>query len=77
MGCGQPIVTMLMFSSSPDGRSGEAFGLKATTNQLTKLVSPVIFGAIASALGLSPMFWINAAIMAGGGVISRRRRNDG
>jgi predicted MFS family arabinose efflux permease len=77
MGCGQPIVTMLMFSSSPDGRSGEALGLKVTTNQLTKLVSPVIFGAIASALGLSSMFWINAAIMAGGGIMSRLRRNDG
>ena len=77
MGSGQPVVTMLMFSSSLDGRPGEAFGLKVTTNQHTKLVSPVVFGGIASALGLPPTFWINAAIMAGGGTISRPRRNDG
>jgi len=75
MGCGQPIVTMLMFSSSRDGRSGEALGLKVTTNQLTKLVGPVVFGAIASAFGLSPMFWVNAAMMAAGGMISRPKKD--
>jgi MFS family permease len=71
MGCGQPVVIMLMFSSSRDGRSGEAPGLKFAVNQLTKLVSPVVFGAIATALGLLPMFLINAAIMVGGGLLSR------
>jgi len=73
MGCGQPIVIMLMFSNSKDGRSGEALGLKFTTNQLTKLATPILFGAIASALGLFPTFWINAAMMVAGGIISRPR----
>lgn len=76
MGCGQPIVIMLMYSNSRDGRSGEALGLKVTTNQLTKLVSPVLFGAIASVLGLFAMFWINAALMAAGGAISRPKAGD-
>jgi len=71
MGCGQPIVIMLMFSSSPDGRSGEALGLKFAINQLTKMISPVVFGSVASAFGLFPMFWINAALMAAGGFASR------
>lgn len=71
MGCGQPIIIMLMFSNSKDGRSGEALGLKFTTNQLTKLVSPVVFGVIATALGLFPMFWINASLMIAGGLFSR------
>ena len=71
MGCGQPVVIMLMFSNSQSGRSGEALGLKFAVNQLTKLVCPVIFGAIATVAGLSPMFWLNAAIMVGGGVLSR------
>src|SRR4029077_6404749 len=47
MGCCGPIVTMLMFSSSATGRSGEALGLKVTLNHLTKVVSPIIFGSIA------------------------------
>ena len=71
MGCGQPIVIMLMYSNSREGRSGEALGLKFSTNQLTKLIAPVCFGAIASAFGLGAMFWINAAMLAGGGLVSR------
>jgi MFS family permease len=70
MGCGQPIVIMLMYANSRDGRSGEALGLKVMTNQLTKLVAPVLFGAIASGLGLLAMFWINAALMAAAGSVS-------
>lgn len=76
MGCGQPIIIMLMFSNSKDGRSGEALGLKFTTNQMTKLASPVLFGAIATALGLLAMFWINAALMACGAVLSKPKRHD-
>jgi MFS family permease len=72
-GCGQPIVTMLMFTTSKAGRSGEALGLKFTTNQLTKLVTPIVFGAVASAFGLFPTFWINAAMMAAGGLINRSK----
>jgi MFS family permease len=71
MGCGQPIITMLMYSHSPKGRSGEALGLRMTFIHLTKLIGPVVFGAIGSALGLAAMFAVNAAIMAGGGMLSR------
>ena len=46
-------------------------GLKMTTNNLTKLVSPVVFGAIASAFGLFPMFWLNALLLGTGGWLSR------
>jgi MFS family permease len=73
MGCGQPIIIMLMFSNSRDGRSGEALGLKFTVNQMTKLISPVIFGSISTLLGLPPMFWLNATLMIAGGLFSRPR----
>ena len=75
MGVGHPIVTMLMFSSSAQGRSGETLGLKVTVNQLTKVVSPVVFGSIASVFGLPPMFWLNAMLMGTGGLMSRTRKN--
>ncbi|MES2562519.1 MAG: MFS transporter [Pseudomonadota bacterium] len=70
MGCAQPIITMLMYSYSPAGRTGEALGLRMTFIHLTKLIGPVVFGAIGSALGLAAMFVVNAAVMAGGGVLS-------
>jgi len=74
MGGGQPIVIMQMFANSKDGRSGEALGLKFATNQLTKVVTPVMFGAIASAFGLLAIFWLNSALMAFGGVMSRDKK---
>lgn len=70
MGCGQPIIIMLMFANSADGRSAEALGLKFATNQATKFLSPMLFGVIASVIGLPPTFWLNAALMAGGGALS-------
>ena len=79
MGCGQPIITMLMYSYSPAGRTGEALGLRMTFIHLTKLIGPVLFGAIGSAAGLAAMFVLNAAVMAGGGMLSRpgkRREPD-
>ncbi len=70
LGCTGPIITMLMFSNSPPGRSGEAVGLKITSNHLTKVISPVIFGSVAAAFGLLPVFWATAALLGAGGWIS-------
>jgi MFS family permease len=74
MGCCGPIVTMQMFGNAPEGRSGEALGLKMTVNNLTKVVMPVVFGSIASALGLLSVFWIDALMLGTGGYLSRPRR---
>ena len=71
MGVGQPIVMVLMFSSSAEGRSGEGMGLRMTVNHITKLAGPIAFGAIGSVFGLFPMFWVNALMMVGGGILSR------
>jgi len=71
MGCGQPIVTMLMFSKSSEGRSGEALGLRMTVNHMTRVVGPVMFGAIATAFGLFAVFWANALMLGTGGALSR------
>lgn len=76
MGCTGPIVTMLMFSNSPPGRSGEAVGLKVTANHFTKVVSPVIFGTVAGAFGLLAVFWMNAMVLASGGWLSRPTRSE-
>lgn len=68
---GQPIITMLMFSHSTEGRSGEALGLRITVNHLTRVVSPVVFGSIATAVGLQPLFWISALLMGSGAAVTR------
>ncbi len=73
MGIGTPLTVILMFSHSTEGRSGQTLGLRLTANNFVRVVGPVLFGAVGSALGLSPVFWINALMMGAGGLMSRPR----
>ena len=75
IGCGQPITTMLIFSRSPEGRSGETFGLRQTVNNALRVVVPPAFGLVATGFGLLPVFWLSAALMGGGGLLSRPRES--
>ncbi|MDO9111742.1 MAG: MFS transporter, partial [Desulfatirhabdiaceae bacterium] len=71
MGCGQPITLMMTYGNSPQGRSGEAMGLRVTVNHMTRVIVPVVFGSIGSLFGLLPVFWVNALLLASGGAITR------
>ncbi len=71
MGIGIPLTVILMYASSPEGRSAQTLGLRLTGNNFVRVAGPVVFGAVGTALGLSAVFWIVAAIMAAGGVMSR------
>lgn len=73
LGLGQPLSVMLTFSHSPQGRSGEALGLRLTINNFMHVAVPVVFGTIGSLFGLVPVFWTNALLLAGGGIYSRPR----
>ncbi len=73
-GCSGPVIMMLMFLHSAEGRSGEGLGLKITVNHITKLVSPVVFGAMGSAFGLFPMFWINGLMIGSVGLLTRKSK---
>src|SRR6185436_9617907 len=74
MGCGQPITTMLIFSRSAAGRSGEALGLRQSVNNALRVTGPVLFGMVATAFGLSPVFWLSALMMGTGGWLAQPRR---
>ena len=73
MGCAQPVTLMLIFNRAPAGRSGEALGMRVTINQLTHIAVPVIFGTIGSVFGVALVFVTNALILAGGGLLNRRK----
>ncbi len=74
MGCAQPVTLMLIFDRAPEGRSGEALGMRITINQITHIAVPIMFGSLGSFFGVAPVFVINALIMAGGGVLNRPPR---
>jgi MFS family permease len=74
MGCSQPVTLMLIFSRAPEGRSGEALGMRITINQFMHVAVPLLFGSLGSAFGVAPVFYINSLILAGGGWLNRERK---
>jgi MFS family permease len=71
MGLGVPLTVILMYSHSTEGRSGQTLGLRLTTNNFVRVTGPIVFGAVGTALGLPPVFWINAAAMVCGALLVR------
>lgn len=72
MGCGQPLTLTLIYSRAPEGRSGEALGLRLTINNFMHIAVPLAFGTLGSAFGVAPVFLANALILGAGGVLTRR-----
>ncbi len=66
-GCAQPLTMMLLFNRAPEGRSGETVALRQTANNITRVISPPFFGAIAAATGLWGVFLLSALLMGAGG----------
>jgi MFS family permease len=73
MGISMPLTVILTYERTVEGRAGQTLGLRLTGNNLMRVVGPLAFGAVGSAMGLAPVFWINAALMAWGGLLSRSR----
>lgn len=72
LGCGSPLSMVLAYNRSPPGRSGEAIGLRQTANKVTEVLVPLLFGSLGTALGLAPVFWTDALMLAIGGYIMDR-----
>lgn len=72
-GCGQPLTLMMIYARAPEGRSGEALGLRMAINNLTHLTVPLFFGALGTAFGVTPVFLANAVMLGAGGMLNRRR----
>jgi predicted MFS family arabinose efflux permease len=74
LGSGQPLTLNLCYNRSPPGRSGEVTGLRLTINNITHIGVPLAAGAVGSVLGVAPVFWANAAILATSGWLARAMR---
>lgn len=68
IGCGAPLSMVLVYNRTPDGRSGEAMGLRHTVNKATEALVPVVFGSASTALGMLSVFAAVAALLAFGGI---------
>ena len=72
LGCGSPLSLVLAYNRSPPGRSGEAIGVRQTVTKITEVTMPIVFGALGTALGMGPVFWIDAAMLAVGAWLMAR-----
>ncbi len=73
LGCGQPLSMVLAFNAAPEGRSAEAIAMRLAVSYGAHVVLPPLFGAFGAALGLAPVFWICAMLLAGGARLHRHK----
>ncbi len=75
LGAAQPNVMSLIHSHAPEGRVGEALGVRTIIMNSSHVVLPLVFGAFGAVLGAGAMLWTMALIVgAGGGAALRWRR---
>ena len=73
LGASQPVIMALLYEASPPGRQGEAVGIRTTMLNCSQTFIPLASGAISSALGMTPVFTLIAALLLGGAWFARRR----
>jgi predicted MFS family arabinose efflux permease len=75
LGCSQPMVMALLYNSSPPGRQGEAVGVRTTVMNASSTTLPLASGALGAALGIKPVFWAMAVLLAAGAYFVRHSRS--
>ena len=71
-GCCAPLSMTLSYNRAPAGRAGEAIGLRQTVNKAIESTVPALFGALSTALGFAPVYFLGAFLLAAGGWLMHR-----
>jgi predicted MFS family arabinose efflux permease len=66
LGGAQPMIMALLYNKAPHGRGGEAVGVRTLLLNFSQAGMPLMFGALGAALGMAPVFWSMAIVLAGG-----------
>ena len=72
LGGAQPVIMTMLYTHAPPGRGGEAVGVRTLLLNFSQTGIPLLFGALGAALGMMPVFWAMAAVLAGGGWLLRK-----
>ena len=76
LGMGQPMVMSLLHSLAPAGRMGEAAGVRMSLMNSMSVAVPLVFGAVGSSVGLSPVLWAVSVLLAAGGWLTRGKKTS-
>jgi MFS family permease len=71
LGCGSPLSMILTYNRAPEGRSGEAMGMRQTANKFIQVLLPLFVGTLGSAFGIGPAFWLDSLLLAWGSWMMR------
>src|SRR4051812_34965403 len=71
LGCCGPLSMVITYNRAPDGRSGEAMGLRQSFQKFTEVLVPLIFGSVGSAFGIGAAFWLDALLLGAGALIMK------
>ena len=74
LGMSQPVVLSLIHTAAPEGRAGEAVGVRATLVTFSQTTMPLMFGALGATLGMAPVFLTMSLLLAAGSWYVRRSR---
>ena len=76
LGCGQPVTLLLAYNRSPEGRTGEATGIRFAFNHLAHSTVPIVAGALSSVFGIAPVFVIIAGVLAASGYLGSKVKSS-
>ena len=74
LGATQPALLALIYATAPTGRAAEAVGIRSTVLNGSHTILPLTFGGVSTLLGMAPVFWTMAGLLAAGGWFANRRR---
>ena len=73
LGCAQPVIMSLLYEAAPEGRQGEAVGIRTTMINASQTLIPLGSGALSLAVGMAPVFWLLAGGLLGAAWFARRQ----
>lgn len=74
LGAAQPMIMALLYRLAPQGRAGEAVGIRTLFLNISQTAVPLLSGAFGAALGMTPAFWLMAVLLAAGSWYARGKR---
>jgi MFS family permease len=57
----QPMVMSLLHQITPKHRQGEALGLRMMSINVSSILTPLVFGTVGAAVGVTSVFWLVGA----------------
>jgi MFS family permease len=64
LGLAQPLTMVMVTDAAREEQRGQALALRLMGNRFGQAVSPILFGILATGLGLAPVFWISGGVLA-------------